>query len=115
MSINLNHLAIFHSVTLSGSVRIGADRLLISQPAASKQIKQLERALGTVLFERHARGVRPTEAGATLIEYAKRIFTLADEAENAINDLSSLRRGKLAIAASPTIASHLLRQVLVHF
>jgi DNA-binding transcriptional LysR family regulator len=59
--------------------------------------------------------VRLTDAGEVLAGYARRIFSLASEAETALADLSSLRRGRLALGASPTIGVYLLPPVLVHF
>src|SRR5450432_4173813 len=101
--MNLNHLAIFHAVAEAGSVSRGADRLLISQPAVSKQLRQMERVLKTRLFDRHAKGVALTMAGKVLADYAKRLFSLADEAERAMADVASLRRGSLSIGAAPTV------------
>ena len=81
----------------TGSVTRAAEKLLISQPAVSKQIRLLERALGVALFERSARAMRPTDAGAVLAEYARRIFALADEAERAVEDVQHLHRGRLSV------------------
>src|SRR5437764_193054 len=103
MPINFTQLAAFHAVAEAGGVVRGAERLMVSQPAVSKQLRQLERALDVKLFERTARGVKPTEPGQLLAGYASRIFALADEAERAVGDLGSLRRGRLAIGASPMI------------
>ena len=61
--MNLNHLAIFQAVAEESSMSRGAERLCISQPAVSKQIKDLEAALGVTLFDRLPRGLRLTEAG----------------------------------------------------
>src|SRR3954471_19752448 len=102
MSLGFTQLAAFRAVADHGSVGRGADALMVSQPAVSKQIKELEKSLGVVLFERHARGVRLTDAGELLAGYARRIFALADEAEEAIEDLQGLRRGRLRIGATPT-------------
>ncbi len=113
--MNLNHLHIFHAVANSGSVTLGAERLMVSQPAVSKQIGLLERALKTKLFERHARGVRLTASGEILAGYARRIFALADEAHGALDDLAGLRTGRLAIGASTTLGVYLLPKVLVEF
>jgi len=88
---------------------------MVSQPAVSKHIRQLERTLGVMLFDRTPKGVRPTPAGELLAEYARKIFALADEAEQAIADLRGVRRGKLAIAASPTLGVYLLPKLLVKF
>ena len=115
MTLNLGHLAVFHSVAEAGSVTLGAQRLMVSQPAVSKQVKELERAVGAKLFDRHAKGVRLTGAGRLLADYAARIFSLAAEAEAALSDAAALRRGSLAVGASPTLGTYLLPRALVYF
>src|SRR5438105_841168 len=102
--LNLHHLAVFHAVAESGSVSRGAERLMVSQPAVSKQLRELERKLKAKLFDRHAKGVRLTAVGQTLAGYAGRIFALTSEAEQALDDLSSLRRGSLSIGAGAVAA-----------
>jgi DNA-binding transcriptional LysR family regulator len=89
--------------------------LLISQPAVSKQLQQLEQSLHTKLVDRRSKGVQLTEAGQVLAEYAKRIFSLANEAKHAIDDLSTLGRGRLSIGAGSTVGIYLLPWVLVQF
>jgi DNA-binding transcriptional LysR family regulator len=115
MPVNLNHLAVFHAVAEARSVTLGARRLMVSQPAVSKQVKELERALQTRLFDRHAAGVSLTDSGRLLADYAGRIFALAAEAEAAMADLSSMRRGSLAVGASPSLGTYLLPRALVYF
>src|SRR5437667_12836567 len=115
MSLNFSQLAAFAAVADAGSIIAGADRLLVSQPAISRHIQQLERALGHRLFDRHPKGVRLTEAGHLLQDYARRIFALAGEAENALADLDALRRGRLRIGATTTLAVHFLPDLLVRF
>ena len=95
MSINFTHLAAFAAVAGHGSITAGAEKLLVSQPAVSRHIKELERSLSIRLFDRHPKGATLTEAGRLLHQYATRIFTLADEAQQALADLQSLRRGRL--------------------
>jgi len=115
MSLNLNHLAAFHAVAEAGSVTSGAKRLMVSQPAVSKQVKELERALQAKLFDRHPAGVRLTDCGRLLADYAARIFALAAEAESSMADLSAMRRGSLAVGASPSLGTYLLPRALVYF
>src|SRR5206468_2202239 len=88
---------------------------MVSQPAVSKQLKTLERAAGARLFDRHPKGVRLTGAGEVLADYARRIFGLADEAETALADLQSLRRGQLNIGAGTTIGVYFLPELLVRY
>src|SRR5881227_3332439 len=97
--LNLHHLAVFHAVATERHVSRGAARLTISQPAVSKQLQQLERAVGTRLLDRHPKGVSLTSTGELLADYARRIFALSDEAEGALADVAALRRGQLAVGA----------------
>jgi DNA-binding transcriptional LysR family regulator len=113
--MNINHLAIFYAVYLEGSVSLGADRLCISQPAVSKQLREFEEQLHTRLFDRHPKGVAPTESGRQLAEYAHKIFALESEAELALSELRGLKRGKLVVGASLTIGNYLLPEKLAEF
>jgi len=113
--MNLNHLAVFHAVALEGNISKGAERLLISQPAVSKQIRDLERNLKTTLFDRLPRGVRLTKAGALLAEHARRVFAATADAQRALDELKGLHRGRLAIGASTTIGVYLLPELFVRF
>ena len=113
--MNFGHLAVFHAVAEAGSVSRAAERLLVSQPAVSKQLGLLERELKTVLVDRLPRGVRLTAAGEVLAGYARRIFAVAEEAERAMGELAGVSRGKLVVAATPTIGTYWLPGVLVGY
>jgi DNA-binding transcriptional LysR family regulator len=113
--MNLSHLAIFHAVAKERSISRGAERLLVSQPAVSKQLSQFERSLETRLVDRLPRGIRLTEAGEVLAAFAERIFSLELEAANALKELHGLRRGRLRIGASTTIGVYLLPEPFVRF
>lgn len=113
--MNLTHLASFHAVAEAGSVSAGAERLMVSQPAVSKQVRALERSVGAPLFDRLPRGVRLTEAGRVLAAHARRLFATADEAEHALAELRGLCRGRLAVGASTTIGSYLLPAAFARF
>lgn len=113
--MNLHHLAVFHAVACEGSVSRGAGRLLVSQPAVSKQIKDLERSLGVQLLDRLPKGIRLTQAGTLLAEYARRIFALESEAATALAEMQGLKRGRLAVGASTTIGIYLLPEVCAQF
>ena len=110
--MNLHHLEIFAAVVREGSVTAGAQALHLSQPAVSRQLRQLEDELGVLLLARQPRGVVPTGAGAELARYAERIFLLAREAEAAMAAHAGVRRGRLVVGASTTIADHLLPDLL---
>jgi DNA-binding transcriptional LysR family regulator len=113
--LNLHHLSIFHAVAQTRSISRGAERLLISQPAVSKQLRIMEHTIKCKLFDRNPKGVDLTPAGRVLVDYASRVFALADEAERAMNDLSSFQRGSLSVGAGPTVGVYLLPRAMVQF
>jgi DNA-binding transcriptional LysR family regulator len=113
--MNLGHLAIFHAVAEEKSVTRGAERLMVSQPAVSKQLRLLEQNLGATLLERQPRGIKLTHAGELLLGYARKIFALEEEAVRALDELRGLHRGRLAIGASTTIGIYLLPEIFVEF
>src|SRR5947207_10254542 len=113
--INRNHLALFLAVAECGGFSRAAERLLISQPAISHQVAELERAVGVKLLDRLPRGVRPTQAGEALLGYARRIAGLEEEAERTLRELRGLARGRLLIGASLTVGSYVVPKVLARF
>ena len=77
-----------------------AERLFISQPALSKQIRLLEKALGTDLFVRDRRAVALTEAGRALLPHARRMLEVWNEAQGALAQLEAARGARLVIGMS---------------
>jgi DNA-binding transcriptional LysR family regulator len=106
--MNFTHLAAFDAVAQTGSVTAAAERLHVSQPALTREIRELEERLGVALFDRMPRGMQLTEAGRLLAEYAGQIFRLADAAEVAVGEFAGLKRGHLVIASSRTIGTYLM-------
>jgi DNA-binding transcriptional LysR family regulator len=113
--MNLNHLTVFDAVARAGGVTRAGERLRITQPAVSRQLKLLEDAVGAPLVDRLPKGVRLTAAGELLAGYARRIFALVGEAEGAVAELQGLKRGSLTIGASTTIGSYFLPKLLARF
>jgi len=109
--MNLNHLRVFASVARHGSLTRAARELLVSQPAISKQLNDLELDLATRLVDRLPRGVRLTAAGEILYAHAQRILQVERTAQQELQDLRDLSRGKLAVGASTTIGNYLVPSV----
>jgi len=82
--ISLRQIRYFQAICEHGSFSTAARLLRVSQPALGLQIKHLEGALGTALFERHARGVTPTRSGMIFLRHTKRALDALTEAEEAI-------------------------------
>jgi len=110
--MNLNHLFLFRAVAEARGFSRAAENVHVSQPAISMQVGELEAQLGLTLFHRLPRGVKLTAAGQLLLDYARRLGALADEAERAMAEVKGLCRGRLAIGASTTIGVYLLPNLL---
>ncbi|WP_409346325.1 LysR substrate-binding domain-containing protein [Paenibacillus sp. MBLB4367] len=89
-----------------------AEKLGISQPTLSHQIRQLENRLGAPLFRRIGKKTFLTEAGGILQKHALKAFHELDQAQAAINELRGMKRGKLRIGCS---GNHLLTSALMDF
>lgn len=113
--MNLHHLKIFYVVAEAGSISLGAERLFISQPAVTREIRELELTLGVTLFDRLSRGVTLTEAGQRLVQFASRIFILEHAAEMEMRAFAGLTAGKLTLGASTTVGAYFLPQWLSAF
>ena len=72
--LNYNHLHYFHVVASEGSVARASERLGVTQPTISEQVRALERAIGVTLFERTASGLRLTEDGRIAYEHTSVMF-----------------------------------------
>jgi DNA-binding transcriptional LysR family regulator len=114
-TMNFTHLAAFFAVVETGSVTAASERLHVSQPALTREIRELEERFGVSLFDRLPRGMQPTEAGRMLADFAGQIFSLADAAETAVGEFAGLTRGHLGLATSRTIGVYLLPAVLDEF
>lgn len=113
--MNLHHLKVFLAIAQTGSISAGAARLLISQPAVTREIRELEARLQLQLFDRQSRGVSLTAAGQRLLPYAERIFALELAAERDLAEFASLGSGDLQIGASVTLGSYLLPALIARF
>jgi DNA-binding transcriptional LysR family regulator len=106
--MNLNQLRVFHAVAEAGSVTAAARGLRVSQPSVSKQLVELENALGAQLVDRLPRGIRLTALGRVLAAHAARIAGIEHTAHAEIAALLGLTRGQLAIGASTTVGSYVV-------
>jgi DNA-binding transcriptional LysR family regulator len=106
--LNLYKLEIFTQVVEAGSFSAAAQRLLMSQSGVSQHIQDLERNVGVKLLARTPRGVKLTEPGKTLYDYAQRIKMLATEAEAAVTDVAQLAAGEVLLGATPGVSVYVL-------
>lgn len=92
-----------------GSVRAAADSLNLAPSAISRQIAHLEHELGTVLIERHNRGVKPTEAGRVVLEYFSEHQDQHARLMTSLQSLKGLHSGKLSMVVGEVFLDALSR------
>jgi DNA-binding transcriptional LysR family regulator len=115
MSINLHHLRLFAAVVDHGGFTKAAAQLGLTQPAISKSLGELERSLNVRLIHRTGRATELTHAGQILHARAREIFGVERLAERELREIRGLKRGRLRIAATPTIGAYLLPPILARF
>ena len=112
LSIPMRH---FLEVARSGSVNQAAARLFVAASAVSRQIAKLEDALGTALFERHARGMSLTAAGRQLSAHLHNAVLDAEQVIEQVRDLGGQQAGRVRMACTEGFASHFMPAVVGGF
>ncbi|WP_152392564.1 LysR family transcriptional regulator [Paenibacillus guangzhouensis] len=113
--MNLHALRIFHTVAEVGSVTRAADRLCISQPAVTAQIRKLERELEVELLSPQGRGITLTEVGRMLADRASQLFAMEEDIELQVTSYRHGRRGVLRVAATYLPANFLLPHLIASY
>ena len=108
-------LKVFKTVADRLSFTKAAAELLISQPAVTKQINELERLLGKPLFLRHGNRISLTDDGVWLLEYANRILALYGELRDAFVEEQGAFSGEIRLGASTTLSQYVLPGLLAKF
>lgn len=115
MNINFELYKIFYEVALAGSISGGAKKLMISQPAVTQAIHNLEDELGGKLFIRIPKGVIFTNEGRELFEYVSMGIKYFVNGANKFSSLKELDSGVINIGASTTISECFLLPYLKRF
>lgn len=109
--MELYPLQVFLTVAAEKSFSRAAERLLRTQPAVSLALQRLEAELGEKLIDRSAKDLALTDAGQTVLEYARRFESLRLELENALAELRDKSAGRLVIGANESTTLYLLRYI----
>jgi len=110
--MDLHQLRVFQAAVKSGGFTRAGDELHLSQSTVSQHIKLMEEELGGPLFMRVGKRVQVTEAGSVLLQYTERILRDLKNAEMAIREINSLRRGTVRLGVGPTTLIYRLPHVL---
>lgn len=113
--MNLQHLRVFLAVAEHEHITRASAELIISQPAVTKTIQNLEHEIGLELIERHGRRIVLTHAGHVLHAYARRMFALEREMEEGIAALRDVDAGEVTLAANTTTGVYLLPSIVARF
>lgn len=115
MNINYESYKIFYYVAINKSISKAADVMLISQPAVTWHLKNLESNLGITLFVRTKKGVTLTYEGEAFFHYIKKGVEYFINGENMLTNLKNLDYGNIRIGSSTTVSKNVLMPYLEKF
>jgi DNA-binding transcriptional LysR family regulator len=112
MNVTLRQLRVFIEVARLQSFSRAGDEIGLTQSAVSRCVRELEAEIGVKLVDRTTREVQLTDVGANLISSVVRLINDLDDALREIREIGEQRRGRVVVAASPTVACRLMPQVV---
>lgn len=110
--LNLHQLHTFVTVISEGSMTAAADKLYLTQPAVSQQIRNLEEEMGVELLVRGVRQIKATPQGEILYEHARRILQQTQLAEVAVKSMGSELKGSMYIGTMNSIGLHIMSPIV---
>jgi len=113
--MKLRHLEIFHAVMICGTLSRAAESLNISQPAASKALKNAEMKLGFKLFQRVRGKLLPSSEALTLFEKAQNIYQDLDNLRLLADNLARDPRAKISLGCLPSLGLSLVPEMVTDF
>ncbi|MGJ3702948.1 MULTISPECIES: LysR family transcriptional regulator [Variovorax] len=111
-SPTIRQLRAFLAVHQLRKLSAAAQRLFVTQSAVSMLIRQLEEGLGTRLFDRTTRSLKPTAAAEEMLATVERVLRDVDSLSADFRELATLERGRVTLAITPTLAAMLLPDAL---
>ena len=115
MRFDLTDLRLFLHVVEAGSITHGAERMNLAIAAASTRIRHMEVSLGTPLLSRERQGVRPTEAGRTLLHHARMLLQQADRMRGDLAEYADGLRGQVRLMSNTNALTEFLPEPLSAF
>jgi len=115
MRFDLTDLRLFLHVVEAGSITHGAERMNLAIAAASTRIRHMEVSLGTPLLSRERQGVRPTEAGRTLLHHARMLLQQADRMRGDLAEYADGLRDQVRLMSNTNALTEFLPEPLSAF
>src|SRR5687768_4145371 len=115
VSMNLRHLRAFATIVDTGGFGRAADRLHLTQPALSRQIRALEHELGVALFDRIGKRVRVTSEGEDLLQRSRHLLAESDALLERARSLKAGNTGILRVGATPQVIENLIAKFLPQY
>lgn len=112
MNVTLRQLRVFIEVARLQSFSRAGDEIGLTQSAVSRCVRELEVEIGVKLVDRTTREVQLTDVGTNLIASIPRLIGDLDDALREIREIGEQRRGRVVVAASPTVACRLMPDVV---
>jgi DNA-binding transcriptional LysR family regulator len=112
MNVTLRQLRVFIEVARLQSFSRAGDEIGLTQSAVSRCVRELEGEIGLKLIDRTTREVQLTDVGGNLVSSVSRLLTDLDDALREIREIGEQRRGRVVVAASPTVAYRLMPRVV---
>ena len=110
--LNYHHLRYFWTAAKEGSLARAAEKLHVSQPSISEQIRELESAFGEKLFQREGRNNKLTAAGRLVFGYAEEIFALGRELMNAVKQRPGTKALRLYVGVVDSFPKLVTNEIL---
>src|SRR6185503_8631077 len=115
MRFDLADLSLFRHIVEAGSITHGAERANLALAAASTRIRNMEEALGAALLVRGRQGVRPTQAGSTLLQHARTILRQADRLREDLSAYAGGLAGQIRLLSNTNALTEFLPEALSSF
>ncbi|MBC8735814.1 LysR family transcriptional regulator [Paraburkholderia sp. UCT31] len=112
MNVTLRQLRVFIEVARLQSFSRAGDEIGLTQSAVSRCVRELESEIGLKLIDRTTREVQLTDVGGNLVASVSRLLGDLDDALREIREIGEQRRGRVVVAASPTVACRLMPRVV---
>lgn len=110
--LNYHHLLYFWAVVREGGISKAADKLRLSQPTISAQIRHLEESLGEKLFQKHGRSLVPTDVGRLVFRHADEIFGIGRELMETLRGRPTGRPLQLTVGVANSVPKFIVYRLL---